>query len=223
MRRATFVRPILFAALVAGSVGVTAFALQAAGFGRATRAELTATNSLRSLLRYRLVESNAVIDGRHLHGLCLSGWFRAGRRGRAGRGAGLVLNDGERAVLVRDRVFALRVKPRPEFRAYALLLVAGCSRVLADALYNPLEHRAPMSLAAVRWGGRAVYALGFDAGAIRVRLLVDRRTSLPLAIRVRSAATVGRAVLRVARLMPREHERLLDELPLTERHRRERV
>ena len=172
-------------AAVAGGAVV----LQAAVLDAPPRSSLLASDLLRRLEGYRLVDSVDWIGARRFRGVCYQGWFRVrGRRTRKVLGAGLLLDGRTRVV---EEGGAILVPPRE--RALARLeLRLACPRVLERTLGDRLARGDRISLARVRRG----YLLSFRTRRQRIAYLAAPGSLAPLAMAVHAPFADGRSVLR---------------------------
>jgi hypothetical protein len=198
------------ATILAAAAGAAAFGIQSAVLQRPTHADLVTARALRWLVRYRLVTGVGSINGRHhVRSACVVGWFRSPEQAVTHRGAVLVRSDGLRAVALVGRIYTLSRAggTRPSLTDFE---AAGCARVLAYHLGLLLARRREIAIATVRADGRPAYRLTFRVRDGDVALLVDRRTAIPLAIRiVRDSAVRASTDFELTRLTPAEEGALL--------------
>src|SRR5437868_2663956 len=139
-RAGAAVSTALVCLVVAGVVLGAGYGLQRVALRAPTRGELLTARAVGVLLRYRYIESDIRVAGQPtLHARCMQGWL-PGRDGRpAGRGARLILSDGERLLAGDRRVVRLaRGSTRTPIRPIAEVELAGCPRPLTDHLASRL-------------------------------------------------------------------------------------
>jgi hypothetical protein len=177
----------VLAALLAGA----AFGLQAVALPRPTRGQLIAAKTLRWLNRQDAVESVALVGGRRVSSVCIDATVGPLGRSRH-RLAGSLLMTGRRR-LVETRFASYRLGstlreedgPLPAIRA----ALAGCPRVLGRRIGRFLNDRAPVGVKRFVRGGAQLLRLSFRFRESGLLLLVDQRTSAPVAVRIERRGT----------------------------------
>lgn len=175
-----------FAALLAS----VAFGLQAVTLPRPSRAQLIATESMRWLTRQNAVESVALVRGRRVSSFCVNATVGP-LDGRHRLNASLLITGRRRLVDTRFASFrvgsTLREEdgPLPAIRAVR----AGCPRTLERRIGRFLDKRAPVCVKRVFLQGRRMLRLFFGCPGRGLLLVVEPRTSVPVAIRVAGQTT----------------------------------
>jgi hypothetical protein len=181
----------LVATALAAAAGSAAFGIQTVVLQRPTQADLMTARALRWLVRYRLVTGVGSLDGRRgVRSACLVGWFRLPRQTTTQRGAVLVRSDGLRAVALLGRIYTFSPAGVARPASLSDFEAAGCARVLAYHLGLLLARRREIAIAPVHADGEAAYRLTFRVKDRGVALLVERRTAIPLAIRILRGSSV---------------------------------
>jgi hypothetical protein len=168
-------RTLGIAAAIIASVVAGGFGLQWFGLPRAGRGNVIAARASVWLRRYREASGELEIGGRHIHATCVRRWVET-PSGRLRRGTLLRLATGGtmRDLPPRTLVTDGLTTSRP----VAMLLAAGCTKVLGDRL---------ASLAQFDGGVRARRVVLGDVSALAVRfpyltLYVDRTDGRPIGV-----------------------------------------
>jgi hypothetical protein len=175
-------RPLLVAAGLVAAIVACAFAVQTLALPRPDHGAVVAAAAVKTVDEYRLASAVERIDGRRLAGTCFQGWFRD-RRHTNVRGAGAVLDDGERILDVRGRLVEFGTRRERRWLA-RMELGLTCPRILGDVLARRLAHRRVVVSRAVADSRRA-YVLRFALPRAQASFYVDARTLAPLAIVMR--------------------------------------
>lgn len=163
------------AAAIAAGVVAGGFGLQWIGLPRAGRGDVVAARAALWLARYREASSEVTIGRRHVHATCVRRWVET-RSGRLRRGTLLRLETGG---TIRDvPPHTLLIDGLTTSRPVAMLLAAGCTKVLGDRL---------ATLAQFDGGVRARRVYLGDVNALAVRfpyltLYVDRASGQPIGV-----------------------------------------
>jgi hypothetical protein len=192
------------AAGLAALFASVAFALQAVTLPRPSRAQLIAAETLRWLTRQDAVESVALVRGRPVSSFCVNATLGplAGSPHRLN--ASLLITGRRRLVETRFASFQLGSKlreedgPLPAIRAVR----AGCPRTLERRIGRFLDKRAPVCVKRVVLRGMPMLRLFFGCPGRGLVLIVEPRTSVPVAIRIAGERT------RLAYLSPAERRDL---------------
>jgi hypothetical protein len=199
---------LLVALVVLGAgYGVQRVALRAPTAGE----KLTA-RSVGVLLRYRYVESEFRVAGQPpLTARCLQGWM-PGRSGRpSGRGARLVLSDGERLLSGDRRIVRLsRGTTKTPLSPVAELQLAGCPRPLSDHLSARLIGGKRAQAVPATFDGKPALRMHVRTLRTRFDLYVDRHTLLPLGVRVSANGVTGVSRVRPLTLTPSAKRNFLE-------------
>jgi hypothetical protein len=178
------------AAGLAALLASVAFGLQAVTLPRPSRAQLIAAETLRWLTRQDAVESVAFVRGRAVSSYCVNatvGPLDGSRR----LNASLLITGRRRLVDTRFASFrlgsALREEdgPLPAIRAVR----AGCPRTLQRRIGRFLDKRVPVCVRRVFLHGTPMLRLFFGCPGRGLLLIVEPRTSVPVAIRIAGQRT----------------------------------
>jgi hypothetical protein len=203
-RAAAAARTALVALLVAGAVCGSGYGLQRVALRAPTQGELLTARAVGVLLRYRYVESDIRVAGRPpLHAQCLQGWLPGHKSRPAGRGARVILSDGERLLLGDRRILRLtRGSTRTPVRPVVAIELAGCPRPLTNHLSQRLIGGTRASAVPVTFAGRPALRMHVRTLRTRFDMFVDRRTLEPLGVRVEAYGVIGWSAVRPTPLTP---------------------
>jgi len=195
------------AGVIAAAVLGTGFVVQRTSLPVPPPAAQTALRAATWFQRYRLVESAFRIgDGPTVHGTCLQDWFIVG--GHRHRGAALRLDSGFVLLAVLPHTLQARGGTIVQSATPPLVLLelGGCPRVLARRLATLATQRRGLT--------QTGNTLAFTLKATHIRLTLDPRSGLPVALRVvaRDAEGVGR--IRFATVTTRIRHHLSRGLPV---------
>jgi hypothetical protein len=189
------------AVVVGAGYGLQRSVLRAPGPGEIAAAEIDGW-----IAQYHFVRSEIHVPGRPVvRGECLEGWQPAVNGRPAGRGARVLLSNGERLVLGDRRIARIRAARVPlGLLPVAELELAGCGRALTNHIYGRLVgvHRARAVPDTFR--GAHVLRVHVRTHRSRFDLLVTRRDRryVPVGIRVSTRTGSGWSALRPVLLTP---------------------
>jgi hypothetical protein len=198
--------------LVAAVVLAAGYGVQRVALRAPTAGEKLTARSVGVLLRYRYVESELRVAGQPtLKARCLQGWMY-GENGRpAGRGARLLLSDGERLLSGDRRVVRIyRGRTGALLSPVAELELAGCPRPLSDHLSARLIGGRRAQAVPATFQGKPALRMHVRTTRTRFDLYVDRHTLLPLGLRVSADGVVGVSHVRPLPLTPAEKREFLE-------------
>ncbi len=178
------------AAGLAALLASVAFGLQAVTLPRPSRAQLIAAETLRWLTRQDAVESVAFVRGRAVSSYCVNATVGP-LDGRHRLNASLLITGRRRLVDTRFASFRLGSAlheedgPLPAIRAVR----AGCPRTLQRRIGRFLDKRVPVCVRRVFLHGTPMLRLFFGCPGRGLLLIVEPRTSVPVAIRIAGQGT----------------------------------
>ncbi len=157
-------------------------AVQAAAFPRPASETLVATDALRALLRYHVMQGIEQIGRRSVASTCVDGSFRVPARRRPLRGAFVLLGDGERLYNLGNgiRRAGRRGPVGPVDRARFVL--AGCPSFLGQGVITSLVYDIPVDADPVRTHRAQDLAIDFGPSYRPIHLLVRARSFRPVAV-----------------------------------------
>jgi len=161
-------RSALVAAVILGAIGCGAFALQAAGLGKPSPAELDLTQTLHSLDEYTVSHATIALSGRSYRTTCRDSWL-----------GDLRISD----VAVGGRSPILAVQGRivdDSPLAYATFQLAGCPLRLSKRMATQLVKGVPMATTAGTRLGRPVYIVRVPQHRPQFEVVISQKTKLPL-------------------------------------------
>src|SRR5919204_1179674 len=162
---------------IAAAVGAVGFGLQAVTLPRASSAALAGVQAERWLVRHRVVDSTARIDGRAYSATCAGGWIGPARQFRKRtRGSLLVTSRRDQLVKVHGEVFRERgvLTDDDTPLAAAKIELAACPFSLGRVLGDSLARRRPLQLRTVTIFGRVAYRFVLPAAGGGLDLYVAR-------------------------------------------------
>lgn len=168
-------RTVLVTLLVVGTVGASAFGLQAAALRAPAPANRMAARAAHWLLGYRYVTSTVDVHGKTIAARCYRGWFRGTHGAREERGTLLLLSNGGSI-----RLHSSGLVSRGAFMAAAIgaLEVAGCPDVLGPRLAALAEFDSSIRARPAWLDGKRVVGLRVH----RLLILVAPRTDRPVGV-----------------------------------------
>jgi hypothetical protein len=176
--------------------------LQRAVLAEPAAAELQAARVEGAMILYRYVTATIHLPGRRvLASECLEGWLPRVDGHAASRGAEVIFSDGERLREARGAAstrFALLGGPQGRVPFTTQVVLAGCSRTVADRLSLALIGDTPTSAVPALFRGRRVLELHVQTRYSDFRLFADPTTKLPVAVE----AGGGWSSIRSVRLTP---------------------
>lgn len=174
--------PALAIPACATALGV---AVQAAGFGRAPKDSLVATQALRELVRFRVMRANVTLAGRSVGSSCVQGWFKLGPHRRPARGAIVLFSNGERLYDFGHGVRRLARVGRSgpaNLEDRVRFVLAACPRYLTDRLATDLVRGKTIEMSDRRTDGTQAAAIIVGSPLTRLALDVTPLTYKPVAM-----------------------------------------
>jgi len=161
-------RSALVAVAILGAIGSGAFALQAAGLGKPSPAELDLTQTLHSLNEYTVSHATIALYGRSYRTTCRDSWI--------GDAHVSDVDIGGRAPIlaVKGRI----VDDTP--LRWATFQLAGCPLRLSKKVAQQLIDGGSMATSAGTRLGRPVYILRSPQRRPQFEVVISQKTKLPL-------------------------------------------
>jgi hypothetical protein len=205
-------RTALIAVVVAGVVCGAGYGVERVGLRAPTQGERVTAKAVGVMLRYRYVTSEIRVAGRApIQAECVQGWMprRPGRP--AGRGARIVLSDGTRLLAGDRQIKRLQAgTSKPPLAPVVAVELAGCPRPLMDHVAKHLIGGTRAEAVPVTFAGRPSYRVHVRTPRTRLDVFVDRRTLVPLGVRVEARGVVGWSDLRTKQLTPARKRAFLE-------------
>jgi hypothetical protein len=204
-RRAAAAAQTLAVALALSAVVVGAsYGVQRGLLRAPTHGELVAARIEAVLLRYHFIHSTIHVAGEPVRtSMCLEGW-EPGVKGRpAGRGARVLFSDGERLILGDRRVSTITGAANPtRLPPIAEIQLAGCARSMTNHVYGRLIGSHRTHAAATSFHGLPALYLHVHTRRDIFDLVVDRRTLVPIGVRLGVNGIEAWSSIRPVRLTP---------------------